>query len=189
MIVRQKATLPADKIECGNMEANLIVTYDPTHAGKSQEEVKELLEEHGGAEFLESGFEGVFLLHTKTDPKKIVKKLSDACKEEPYKFKHTFRWIPVDRWCDSKLDEMSKAMKDIDAKIGEHESWKLDLGKRGYEGDTMGLIMKLTEHINKPNVNLKSPDKIVKVEIVGDRAGIALLNADEYLNIAKMKMV
>ena len=171
------------------MEANLIVTYDPTHAGKANEEVKELLEEFGGAEFLESGFEGVFLLRTKQDAKKITRRLTEISREEPYKFRCTFRWIPVDKWCNSKLADMANAMKEIDSRIGEHESWKMDLGKRGYEGATMELVMKLTENINKPNVNLKNPDKIVKVEIIGDRAGIALLTADEYLNIAKSRTV
>lgn len=169
------------------MDPNLIVTYDPTHAGKSQEEVKELLQGHGGADFLESGFEGVFLLHTREDAKNIVKGLVETAKEEPYKFKYTFRWIPVDKWCSSKIADMARVMKEMDSKIDEDKSWKLDIGKRGYEGDTMELITKLTEHIDKPKVDLKNPDKIVKVEIVGDRAGIALLDADEYLNVAKMK--
>ena len=90
------------------MEANLIVTYDPTHAGKAAEEVKELLEEFGGAEFLESGFEGVFLLHSKHDTKKITKRLAEICKEEPYKFKFTYRWMPVDKWCSSKIADMDQ---------------------------------------------------------------------------------
>ena len=171
------------------MEASLIVTYDPTHASKAQEEAKDLLEEQGGAEFLESGFEGVFLLHTKESAKKITKHLTEVCKEEPYKFKYTFRWIPIDKWCNSKIDEMSNAMKEMDSKIGEHETWKLDIGKRGYDGDTMELIIKLTENVSRPNVNLKNPDKIIKVEIVGDRTGLSLLNSDEYLNVSKTKTV
>lgn len=166
----------------------MIVTYDPTHASKAKEEAEELLQDLGGAKFQESEFEGVFLLHTK-EPKKITKKLTEILKDEPYKFKYTFRWIPVDKWCSSKLLDMSQALKEIDSKIGEHESWKMDLGKRGFEGDTIQLIMKLTESINKPNVNLKNPDKIIKIEIIGELAGISLLNPDEYLNIAKVKVI
>ena len=57
------------------MEANIFVTYDPTHAKKAEDEVKDLLEEFGKAHFIESGFEGVFLLHVKHDPKEIIKHL------------------------------------------------------------------------------------------------------------------
>jgi len=167
------------------MEANLIVTYDPTHAGKASEEVKDLLE--GAAEFLETEFGGIFLLHVDGNPKKLVKHLHEMCKNEPYKFKYTYRWIPVEKWCNSDMTDIIKALKEIDTKMDPKESWKMDLGKRGYEGDTMDLVMKLTEHINKPNVNLKNPQKIVKVEIVGKKTAVALLSSDEYLNVAKMK--
>ena len=169
------------------MDANLIVTYDPTHASKAKEETESLAEEHGKAEFLEGGFEGVFLLHVK-DPKKTVKALIETCKQEPYKFRHTFRWIPVDKWIKTDMAEMEKAMDDINKKMGSNDSWKMDLGKRGYDGDTMDLISKLTEHIDKPKVDLKNPQKIIKVEIIGDRTAVSLLDTDEYLNVARVKV-
>lgn len=171
------------------MEANLLVTCDPTHAGKAKEEITELLEGFGGAEFLKSDFDGIFILHTKENPKKIVKSLHEACTNEPYKFKYTFRWIPIEKWSSSDMGDMARAVKEIDSKMDSNESWKMDLGKRGYEGDSMELLVKLTENINKPKVDLKNPQKIVKVEIVGNRAGFALLDKDEYLNVAKMKTV
>lgn len=168
-------------------DANLIVTYEPTHAGKAGEEVKEMLSEMGGCEFLDSKFEGVFLLRTKQDSKKIVAKLFELCKEEPYKFKYTFRWIPIEKWSKSDMSDMTKVVKEMESQIKPEESWKMDLGKRGYEGDTMKIVIKLTDSINRPKVDLKNPQKIVKVEIIGDRAGFSLLSPDECLNVAKMK--
>ena len=47
--------------------------------------------------------------------------------------------------------------------------------------------MKLTENIEKPNVDLKNPEKIVKVEIIGEHAGISLLYPDEILDVQKYK--
>src|SRR3989344_3967285 len=97
-------------MEVVKMEANLIVTYEPTHAGKAKEEVTELLSETGGCEFL-SQMEGLFLLRTKTDAKKIVAKLHDICQEESYKFKYTNRWIRVEKWTSSRMEEMEKTVK------------------------------------------------------------------------------
>ncbi len=168
-------------------EANLIVTYEPTHKGKAGEEVKELLDEVGGCDFLDSEYDGLFLLHTKQDSKKIVSKLHEMCKEETHKFRYTSRWIPVEKWTKSAIDEMEKAVKSMEERIKPEETWKMDLGKRGFEGDAMEIVMKLTEQIDRPKVSLKSPQKIVKIEIVGDRAALSLLEPDEYLNIAKMK--
>ncbi len=169
-------------------DANLLVTYDPAHGGKAREEAQALLESVGEkAEFLESEISGVFLLRTSKNPKELTRELRDVVEEEPEKYKYTFHWVPIDRWVKSDMDDMTRAMKDIDAKMSDEDSWKLDLGKRQYEGRSTDLITKLTENINHPKVDLKNPQKIVKVEIIGDHAGIALLDRNELLDIPKMK--
>ena len=168
--------------------SNLLVTYDPSHSGKAKEEAQALLEAAGEkAEFLESEIAGVFLLRTGKDPKELTRELRDVVEESPDKYKYTFHWVPIDRWVKSGLDDMVRAMKDIDAKMSDDDSWKLDLGKRQYEGRSTDLIIKLTENINHPKVDLKNPQKIVKVEIIGDHAGVALLDKSELLDIPKMK--
>ncbi len=164
-------------------DANLIVTFDPSHAGKAKEEIKSVLEDAGEkAEFLESEVAGLFLLKVK-NPKHLVKEL----RGDANKLEHTFHWIPVEKWCSSDLDALAEEMKKIDARIDAKESWKMDLGKRCYEGRTTDIIMKLTENINKPKVDLKNPEKIVKVEIIGEKAGIALLDRDEILDVPRLK--
>ncbi|MCX6815720.1 MAG: hypothetical protein NT120_02625, partial [Candidatus Aenigmarchaeota archaeon] len=118
------------------MEANLIVTYDPNHQGKAQEEINGLLP---SADFLESEFPGVFLLHA-SNPKDIVRNLNELCGSEPYKFRYTFRWVPVDKWCKTDIAEIEKLLKEIDGKIDPKESWKMDIEKRGFEADAQQLI-------------------------------------------------
>ena len=153
-----------------------------------EEEVESLLEcINEKAELLKSNIAGLFLLHTKKNPKEITKELGDIVGKDADKYKFTFHWIPVDRWCKSDIDEMCKVMKDIDSKMKDDESWKLDLGKRQYEGKSTDLIIKLTENINHPKVDLKNPQKIVKVEIIGDQAAISLLDKNELLDIPKLK--
>lgn len=167
------------------MDANLLVTFDPTHKGKAEEEVKAALKEVGEEpKFNDSPVDGLFLLKTSKDPKELVKGLKGLGAD---KFENTFHWVPIDKWCKADVGDISKAMKDIDGKIDEAESWKLDLNKRSLEGKTTDLIIKLTENINKPKVDLKNPQKIIKVEIVGKDAGVALINPDEELDVPKMK--
>ena len=169
------------------MDANLIVTFDPAHAGKAKEEVNALLTEVGEKpKLMESGVDGLFFLNVK-DPKGIVKKLVGECKKNPDKFGSTFHWSPVDKWCTSKVEDMSKVLKGIDAKMDPDESWKMNLSKRQYKGETPDLIIKLTDNINKPKVDLRNPQKIVKVEIIGKKAAIALLDASEFLDTSKLK--
>ncbi len=165
------------------MDANLIVTFDPSHAGKAKEEVISALEDAGEkAVFFESDVQGLFLLKAK-NPKELVKNLRAGAGRLEY----TFHWIPVEKWCSSDLDALAEEMKKINARIDPKESWKIDIGKRCYGARTTDLIIKLTENIDKPRVDLKNPDKIVKVEIIGDKAAIALLDKGEILDVPKMK--
>ncbi len=170
------------------MESNLIISFDPAHAGKAQSEAEALLKEAGEkAEFLKSEIEGLFLVKTSSDPKKVTKKLLEICKGDPNKFVHTFHWTPIEKWYASDMAELQVAMAEIDKKMDPAKKWRMDLSKRQYDGKTTDLIMKLTEKIGKPKVDLKDPELIVKVEIIGKKAGVSLLNADEYLNVPKIK--
>ena len=169
------------------MDANLIVTFDPSHAGKAKEEVNALLTEvKEKPKFLKSEIDGLFFLKVK-DPKAATKKLAQECKKSPDKFEVTFHWMPIDKWCSSKMEDMSKVLKSIDGKMKPDESWKMDMSKRQYEGETPDLIIKLTDNIDKPKVDLKNPQKIIKVEIIGKQAGISLLDASENLDVSKLK--
>jgi len=169
-------------------DANLLITYEPAHAGKAEEEAKALLKSVGDAEFLKSDTDGIFLVHTKKNPKEMVKKLLHECTTTPSKFRYTFHWVPIDKWCPSDIDAMEKVMQEFDKKMDPSKSWKLDIEKRSYDKHkTIDLIVKLTDHIDKPNVDLKNPEQIIKVEIIGKRAGLSLLEADELLNVPKFK--
>ena len=170
------------------MEANLLISYDPTHAGKAQAEIEAVFSDVGEKpEFLKSDIEGLFLMKTKSDPKELVKKASEICKKDSSKFECTFHWVPIDKWVKSSVSDMQKVMKDINNKLNPEESWKLDLNKRQYEGKTTDLIMQLTENIDKPKVDLSNPQKIVKVEIIGKKAGISLLDPSEILDAPRIK--
>ncbi|MBI5061587.1 MAG: THUMP domain-containing protein [Candidatus Aenigmarchaeota archaeon] len=170
-------------------EANLLITYDPSHAGRAKEEIAALL---GAADddgkFMDSEIEGVFLLRTKKDPKETVKKMVHECKRDAGKFRYTFNWVPIEKWCSSGMEEMSNVMREFDARIDANKKWKMELNKRQYDKHkTIDLIMALTDKITKPNVDLKNPDIVVKVEIIGNKAGCSLLKKDEVLNVPSVK--
>ncbi len=170
------------------VEANLLVTFDPNHTGKAKEEIDGILKEvNEKVEYLKSDVDGLYQLKVK-DAKKLVKDLVGFCKKNKKKFEVTFHWVPVDKWCKSTVGDMQKTIKGVVKNIKESEKWKLDLVKRGYgKMHTTELILKLTEVVDRPKVDLKKPDKIIKVEIIGDKAGIALLENDELLNVPKIK--
>jgi tRNA acetyltransferase TAN1 len=169
------------------MDANLLVTYNTSHEGRAKEEALALLKEVGEkASFIDSDVEGVFLVSVK-DARKSVRKILEIFDKDHSKFELTFKWTPIDKWVTSDVETLEKEIEKLDGKIDEKESWKLEINKRQYQGSVTDIIMKLTEKITKPKVDLKNPHKIIKIEIIGDKAGISLLESNDFLDVQKLK--
>jgi len=169
------------------VEANLLVTHEPSHIGTAKREVESLMKAlKQEAKFLKSDIDGLFNLRVK-DPRDIVKKLNKLAKKQIELFDTTFHWTPIDKWCKATVKDMQKTVKGLVKDIKKADKWKMELNKRKTKQHERDLIIKLTSVVDRPNVDLKKPNKIIRVEIVGNKAGLSLLGADELLNIAKMK--
>ncbi len=164
------------------MNVKLIITYDPAHIESSREKVSNLLKEiKVKHEFLKSKYNGIFLVDV-TKPRGVVKKLKEISKNNRELFGKTYRYIPIDKWVKSEISDMQKAIKSLVPKIKKNEKWMMDIEKRYYaKHDYKELIMKLTDVVDRKEIDLKKPEKIIKVEIVGKNAGISLLEPDEFL--------
>ena len=167
------------------VDANLLVTHDHSHAGSAKEEIEKALKAiKQKAKFLKSEIDGIYKLRV-SNAKKIVKSLSKL-KNKKGMFEHTYNWIPIEKWIATNVRAMQKEIKKLQKGIKKTEKWKMDLHKRHFEQiNSIDLIMKLTEVVDKPKVDLNNPQKIIEVQIIGKKTGLALLNKDEILNLAK----
>lgn len=168
-------------------EGNLLVSFDPVHEESAKAEILGLLKEAKQTAKVISISEGLAELSVK-DPRKSVASLLEIAKKNIGKFKYTFNWWPVDKWCKADLAEMQKVIKKVQENIKKDEKWKMDLIKRKTVKDYgKDLIIRLTDVVDKPKVDLNNPQKIIKVEIDGERAGISLLTPEEILSVPKLK--
>lgn len=170
---------------------NLLVTYDPNHKGTAEAEIKEVFKKIGmpfefsGSDV--SDVEGLFKLRT-SDAKEAVRKLNELCTNSPELFTTTHRYIPIEAWCSSGVADMQGTIKRFIGEIGNDEKWKMSLNKRKWDKmHTTQLVLTLTEVIDKPNVDLVNPEKIIQVEIIGEEAGISILKPNETLDVSKIK--
>ncbi|MEK6984184.1 MAG: THUMP domain-containing protein [Nanoarchaeota archaeon] len=163
-------------------EANLLVTHDPSYAGSAKEEVEKAFKAiKQKTRFLKSDCEGIFNLRV-GNPKKVVKCLSKF-KNKTEMFKHTFHWIPIQKWITTKIEPMQKEIKKLQRGIKKTEAWKIDLHKRHFDMPSSELIIKLTEVVDKPKVDLDNPKKILEVQIMGKKTGLALLDKGDMLTV------
>lgn len=164
--------------------ANLLVTYEPSHRVGAERTVRALIGKD--ARLLVSDVEGVFLLHAH-DPRRLVRRLREEAEEDVSRFTNVSSWVPIDEWHAADVVELQRALRKIDERIDPAKSWKLEVRKRLFDMSTSELIAKLTEPLTRQKVDLRFPEQIVRVEIVKDRAGIALLAPDEILNVQELR--
>jgi tRNA acetyltransferase TAN1 len=170
--------------------ANLLITFDPMNYGQARAEVINVLKEVGERkpEFLYSYVRGLFQVRVDTDPKDVTKRLDALCRTDPSKFWYTYHWTPVEKWCPSTIKEMSEIVKEFAKRIKPDERWRMRINKRFYEKyHTDELIEKLTEHVDRPNVDLENPQKTIRIEIVGGKSGLSLLEAKEHFSANDVK--
>jgi len=153
------------------------------------------LEEEG--EFERSGFSGV-LIGSVGD---IVEFLEEA---ENKKYAHLNRVIPIDDAFFVSPDNLIEILKRrIERYIDEIEpgdtfgfrverrGMKEDISSQKVEREVGGYFYDLVEKIHgrKPKVNLKNPDKLIAIEIVGNRCGIGFFTKEmrEKYSVIKVK--
>lgn len=168
-------------------EANLLVTFEPMHEESAKAEIQALLKEVNETAKIIKFEDGLAELIVK-DARGAVRNLLKICIENNSKFKYSFNWWPVDEWCKADIKEIQKVISELEKSIKKEEKWKLDLSKRRTQRDYgRDAIIKLTEVINKPKVDLGNPDKIIKVDIIENKAAVAVISKDEFLNVLRVK--
>lgn len=166
-------------------EVNLLVTFDPVHKESAKKEIESLVKDIKQEAKIVKIDEGLAQLTAK-DARKVVSELLKIAKKNIEKFKYTFHWWPVDKWCKAEIKDMQKVIAEIQKGIKEEDKWKMDFAKKQTTKEyPKNIIIQLTDVVNKKNVDLSNPEKIIKVEIIGDKAAISLLTKDEAASFHK----
>ncbi len=166
---------------------NLIATCGKDMEFDAAFELRRLLSMLGDteAEIWESEIKGLILGSTRQDPNSIVVGLRKLLKEKPWEFRLLRRVIPIEIVVKTDLNEISMACKQLSREIDAHKTFRITLEKRHSKITSKDIIDAAAEHVSSP-VDLKNPDKVILIEVVGNLTGISLLEAEKsILNINK----
>jgi tRNA(Ser,Leu) C12 N-acetylase TAN1 len=168
---------------------NLLVTYQPNRAGMAEREVRRCINEAGDrvVELTSSCIRGVFCIETSGDAKQTVSAIREEFREDPGTLTNTFHWIPVDLWVKATLDDMAEAAHELAKGIGENERWMMHMHKRRHDMTSEELVLALTEPISKGKVDLRRPDKIIAVEVLGGMAGMSLVTREQIIDANRIR--
>lgn len=168
---------------------NLLVTYHPNQAGLAEREVRRCVENAGEeVEELESScVNGVLCARVTGDPKRVVADIHEEFREDPNILAHTYHWVPVERWVKATVEDMTEATRSLAEGIGDDERWMMHMHKRHHAMSSEEMVLALTDPLKKGRVDLKNPQKIIAVEVLGAMAAMALVTPEEIVNTNRMR--
>ncbi len=169
-------------------EFNLLIS---TRRGEEKDACSEawyLLREIGDSEASvdTTPVRGLIVAKTSLSPFEAVEKLRKLLAERPEEFRYTLKIIPIQKVVKTDLDEIKKVSKELSAQIGLDEKFRVSVEKRHSEIDRMEVVKAAAEEIDR-KVDLKNPDKILLIEILGNLTGVSVVKENDVLSVVKEK--
>lgn len=128
---------------------------------------------------------GIIGVKTSLDPREVAIKLREFFKADPWQFESTLKWVPIDVWVYSEMEAMKEGVQKLKEKIKHGEKWAMKIEKRRYtKYHKIEIIKELAELIDE-KVDLENPDKILRVDILGKYAGLAVLKPEEVFSTTR----
>lgn len=167
---------------------NLIITCARHFEPETEEELKSILEELGDpdAKISITKMSGILTAKTKLEPIEVVRKIKEMLLDEPWSIRYCLRIIPIQKVIETKIEEIEKTVTEISEQISNEETYRISIEKRSSDLSSQEIISKIASKI-KNKVSLEFPDKVILIEILGNKTGISILKKADILSVEKTK--
>lgn len=166
---------------------NLLVSFGWRRFYPASAEIRKILTNLGdnNAIIKRTVAKGIAGVNTILDPRQVTRELYAMYNQDPTLFMHTLKWVPIDYWTTSDLESMASGIVTLRNKIAKGEKWMMVVEKRRYsQYHKIEIIKYLAEYIDE-KVDLRNPDKIVRIDILGKNAGISVIKPEEIFSVSK----
>jgi len=130
-------------------------------------------------------YSGLLTAFINQDIRIIISKIKKILDNEPTFFQYILKIVPIDFVCDTDINIIDEIVKKyyIDY-INPDESFMINLKRRKSELIERGsFINRIATGINNP-VDLSNPDKIIWIEILGNRCGISFIRSSDIISVS-----
>jgi tRNA acetyltransferase TAN1 len=167
---------------------NLIITCARHLEPETEEELIDILDEFGDSDVKVTitNMSGILTAETKLDPVEVVRKIKEMLLDEPWSVRYCLRIIPIQKVVESKIEEIEKSVTELSSQILDDESYRISIEKRNSDLSSQEIITKIADKI-KNKVSLEFPDKVLLIEILGNKTGISILKKSDILSTEKTK--
>jgi tRNA acetyltransferase TAN1 len=124
---------------------------------------------------------GIIVAHTVLEPLFVVNKLKELVAAEPWQVRYILRVLPIEAVIPTEIDSIKRAAKDLAARIGSHDKFRITVEKRHSALASMDVISAIAREVGS-KVDLEDPDWVVLVEVIGVRTGISVIEPDQIFS-------
>jgi tRNA acetyltransferase TAN1 len=129
-------------------------------------------------------FPGLISVLTNINAKKVIKKIRLILKKDPHFFQFILKIIPIDFICETNIKVITNLIQDHTKNfIKEGDSFKIVLKRRKHEKiERNSVIERIARNIDN-KVDLDNPDKIIRLEVLGNFCGVSFLEKNDTIRV------
>ena len=167
---------------------NLLVSSARGNEHEANSELLYLITELGDrkAETSYTPVSGLTVARTTLDPLKVIQKLRRILKQRPWEFRYVLKIKPVQKVVPTEVEAIRKAVSEKSEVIREGETFRVSVEKRRSDVSSKEVIDAIAAKIPR-RVDLRDPERIVLVEIIGNVSGISVIPPDGILGVEREK--
>ena len=167
---------------------NLIITCARHLETETRQELRGILEKLGDSEptITITNMSGILTVETKLESIEVVKRIKEMLLDEPWCIRYCLRIIPIQKITETKIESIEEGITDLINLISNGESYRISIEKRNSNISSQELISKVAKKIEN-KVSLEFPDKIILIEVLGNKTGIAIVKKEDILSVEKTK--
>ena len=151
-------------------------------------EVYTLLTESGDskAKISRTEVSGILLVETVLSHQETIKTIKKIIEDEPWRIRSILRIFPAEQIIESEIEQIVGAIQSMLKKIGEDETFRITIEKRLSDLSRQEIIKAVASKIGR-KVDLKNPNWVVLIEIIGNKTGISVVNPSQIISVTKSK--
>ena len=167
---------------------NLIITCARHLETETRQEIMSILEKIGDSEptITITNMSGILTAETKLEPIEVVKKIKEMLLDEPWCIRYCLRIIPIQKITETKIESIEEEITNLIKLISNRETYRISIEKRNSNISSQELISRVAKKIEN-KVSLEFPDKIILIEVLGNKTGIAIVKKEDILSVEKTK--
>ncbi|MFX1504075.1 MAG: THUMP domain-containing protein [Promethearchaeota archaeon] len=129
-------------------------------------------------------FPGLIIALTNLNPKKVISKIKKVQKRCPKFFQYILKIIPIDFICETDTKIIKHIIQENHKNyINKYDSFKISLKRRHHEKiERIDFIETVAKAVDN-KVDLENPDKIIRIEILGNITGVSFLKKYDIIKI------